>query len=189
MGLLLGASLMVRAQSGLFPSRMHFESELEGQSVNAESNQCAIQLNEQNAELAVRVRTASINSEDDSVNDVLIQSIGTIFFRCNFPFKDISYTDRQNPDNTQTVSGNITINKITKPVTLVMKTYALNQGTNPPANTVYPVHIDFEFEFNPKDFNLQASLKSLVNPVKVIVQYGFINKTFGGMENLFEQQQ
>lgn len=174
---------------GLYPSITDIETSINKRTINAKSHSSLVQINEPNAEIALKIDIASIVTGNDTWDSLLKGPPNAfILLRGNFPVKNLSFVDNANEEQREfTGKAKLTINGITTEKVYTCVLYNLNGNAAFTQNDLsYPLNINLYFEFEPEEFDLQKLYMPLTNGIKVQVSKGIINKLSANSPSLFK---
>jgi len=182
-----GLNIKVISQN-LYPSRVKLETKIADSTWYAVSSAGIVQVNDANGEIAFKLGIQTITTDVFRLDSALSQMENQfIFFKGNFPVKNLSFTDADN-ENAQDYGGKafLTIGGITKEVDYTCEVYNFNNDDEfAVGNNVYPLRIGLFFDFQPIDFKLNIMYKPLTKTIKVEISNGFINKINIGGDSIF----
>ena len=172
----------------LYPSRVKIETDIADSTWYAGSSAGVVQVNDASGEIAFKLNIKTITTDVFRLDSALGQMENQfIFFKGNFPVKNLSFTDADN-ESSQDYSGKafLTIGGITKEVDYTCEVYNFNNDDEfAVGNNVYPLRIGLFFDFDPLDFKLNTFYKPLTKTIKIEISNGFINKTNIGGDSIF----
>lgn len=171
-GCLIMAASTLSAQDDFLTSRIRVSTEIGN--VVSENTFAIVKLNTNSHEF--NVASCILFEINDSSTAKSEQANLTLNFTGQFPIDNLDFYDVANDKNIHTISGELTINNVTRP-------YKINFGLHGPSSInvytqdkrSYIARINFAMEINTDDFNLDIP-SSYAKTFVIAVKDGVINK-------------
>lgn len=146
----------------------------------SEKEIAVIKLNPQTNQFRVDF-CVSLTKKKDTIEEMNKQL--SLDFKGQFPISDLDFYDLEGESRkTYTITGELTINNITRTYTKI--DFALHRSNSPniysPNVLSYPYNISFQLDINPIDFCLENILPDCPRTIFVEVKDGVINKFNNG---------